>query len=139
MLLPCSCPASAQLLSLSCSYSCPPPAPTLLLPYFFPAPTPSPTPALLQPTCSMLAHTLLLPCSCPVPTSVLILPCPTSALSGPAPSLLLLLPTPVWQPSSSSAHFNFFRHGESRLLSYPMSNGSPCSFTGSFPGFPTPI
>ena len=57
----------------------------------------------------------LQPCSfsCPAPALLILLPC-----SSPAPFLLLilLLPTLVWQPSSSSSPYDFFRHGESRLL-----------------------
>ena len=49
--------------------------------------------------------------------SALLLPC-----FCPAPALLLVLPTPVWQPSSSSsAPYDFFRHGDSRLLWYEIS------------------
>ena len=44
--------------------------------------------------------------------------------SSPAPSQLQLLPTPVWQPSSSSAPYDFLRHGENRLLWYSTSCGA---------------
>ena len=81
---------------LPCSSFCP--APALL-----PCPAPSPSPVLLLPTCLPApALFLLLPCSCSIPASF----------------LLLLLPTSVWQPSSSSAPCNFFRYGKSHLLWY---------------------
>ena len=75
--------------------------------------------------CPALA--LLLPCSFPAP--VLLLTCSCSApvrflpyfFSCPTPALLLVLPTPVWQPSSLSALYDFFRHGDSRLLWYHLS------------------
>ena len=108
LLLPCSCRSSAPTLLLPSSCPCLPLVPALLLLLLMLLPLPS---------CSAPAY-LLLPYSCPVPTSALLLPCPASALPGPAlgPALLQLLPTPVWQPSSSSALYDFFRHGKSRLL-----------------------
>ena len=119
-------------------FSCPfhAPAPTLLLPgssfcpallYSCPAPfkflsrTFLAPPLFLPSSCplsALLCSALLLPCSCTAPKS-----CPAHAsaplllCSSPAPALLLVLPTPVWQPSSSSsAPLDFFCHGESRLL-----------------------
>ena len=67
---------------------------------------------------------MLLPYFCFFPTLVMLMACsqPAPSLllacSWSAPALLLVLPTPVWQPSSSSAPYDFFRHGESRLLWY---------------------
>ena len=55
---------------------------------------------------------MLLPYSCLIPAPSLLLAC-----SWPTPAMLLLLATPVRQPSSS-ALYNFFRHGDSRLLWY---------------------
>merc|ERR1711872_556708 len=79
-----------------------------------------------------LSLSLLLPSSCFCPTLAVLMPCslqtpilhipsfspvPTQLLPSFFPALLLVLPTPVWQPSSSSsAPYDFFRHGESRLL-----------------------
>ena len=61
----------------------------------------SPLSSLLCFTILSSAPALLLPCFCP------------------APALLLVLPTLFWQPSSSSsAPYDIFRHGESRLLWY---------------------
>ena len=114
LLLPffCSYPAPAQLLPLSSSGSCPAPAPALLillpLPSSCPVPVPSPTLSLLLPTCSYPAPALflLLPCSCPsLPCFCPSCPC---CWSSPAFSLLQLLPTQIWQTSSSSAPYNFF-------------------------------
>ena len=84
------------------------------------------TPAVLLP-CSLQAPIRHIPSSSPVPAQlpsfcpVLLYSAHASAplllCSSPAPALLLVLPTPVWQPSSSSsAPYDFFRHGESRLL-----------------------
>ena len=56
---------------------------------------------------------MLLPYSCFFPALALLLAC-----SWSAPALPLILPTPVLQPLSSSALYDFFRHGESRLLWY---------------------
>ena len=73
----------------------------MLLPYFcfFPALALLLAYPSLLPACSWPAHGLLLACS------------------WSAPVLLMVLPTPVWQsPSSSSAPFDFSRHGENRLL-----------------------
>ena len=129
--------ATPLLLSRSCS------APTLLLPRssFCPAPlllcsfqapirhipSSSPFPAQLLPSSyplfALLCFTVLSsapvrfpPCSYPAHASAPLLLC-----SSPAPALLLVLPTPVWQPSSSSsAPYDFFRNGESRLLRYTL-------------------
>ena len=112
--LPYSCPASFKL--LSCAFLAPPQflpsscALSVLLCFTqlcsFPVPLYS---ALLS-----SVPALFLPCSCPAQASAPLLLC-----SCPAPALLLVLPTPVWQTSSSSP-FDFFRHGESRLLWYPV-------------------
>merc|ERR1711895_417395 len=76
-----------------------------------------------------LSLSLLLPSSCFCPAPAVLLPCSLQApilhipSSSPVPAQLLPLPTPVWQPSSSSsAPYDFFRHGDSRLLWY-MING----------------
>ena len=65
---------------------------------------------------------LLFPCSCIGPGRLL-------ACSQPAPALPLILPTPVLQPSSSSALYDFFRHGESRLLWYHFFGYGYCQRT----------
>ena len=68
--------------------------------------------ALFLPCSALLCSALLLPCSCPA----LLMLLPRSCIAS---TPLLVLPTPVWQPSSSSsAPYDFFRHGESRLLWY---------------------
>ena len=113
----CPAPAPALLLLLPCGCSYPVPARSfpcplvtvllLLLTTSCPAPTTSPFPSLLLPACSYPAPAILLPFL----ALLLLQPC-----SNPAPSLFLLLPTPVWQPFSSSALYDFFRHGESSLL-----------------------
>ena len=97
--LPYSCPASFKLLSG-----------TFLAPPQF-LPSSCPLSALLCFTLLCSAPALFLPCSCPDHASAPLLLC-----SSPAPALLVLS-TPVGQPSSSSsAPYDFFRHGESRLL-----------------------
>ena len=125
LLLSCSCSAPTLLL--------PSQAFALLLPYSYPAPfkllsgtflappqfLPSSCPlsALLCFTLLSSAPALFLPCSCPAHASAPLLLC-----SSPAPALLVP-PTPVWQPSSSSsAPYDFFRHGESHLLWYKFMN-----------------
>ena len=108
LLLLCSSPASAS--ALPRPYSCP--APFKLLSGKFIAP-PQFLPSSCPLFCPVLLYSaLLLPCSCPAHVSA-----PLLLSSSPAPTLLLVLPIPVWQPSSSpSAPYDFFRHGESRLL-----------------------
>ena len=110
LLLLCSSPASAS--ALPRPYSCP--APFKLLSGKFIAP-PQFLPSSCPLFCPVLLYSaLLLPCSCPAHVSA-----PLLLSSSPAPTLLLVLPIPVWQPSSSpSAPYDFFRHGESRLLWY---------------------
>ncbi len=114
------------------------PAPALLLPCCLQAP------AMLLPThtqllvssyhlfailcyaqlCSCSDPALPLPYSLFFPALALLLAysCPALGLLlacfWSAPALHLVLPIPVWQPSSSSAPYNFFWHGESRLLWY---------------------
>ena len=115
LLLPYSspAPASAQPLSYSCPASFKLLSGTFLAPLQF-LPSSSPLSALLCFTLLSSAPTLFLRCSCPAHASAPLLLC-----SGPAPALLLVLPTPVWQPSSSSsAPYNFFRHSETCLLWY---------------------
>ena len=127
-LLPCSSSEPALLLLLPFSYlllprSClgPAAAPTLLLllPRTCPCPPRSwsaPPPVLL---CFAHPPALLLPSSCPDPAPYSCsAPAYLPTYSYPAPALFLLLPTLVWQPSSLSAPYNFFRHGEIRLLWY---------------------
>ena len=119
LLLLCACPAPNLLLPCSCS--CPAPSPALFLlltcSCFYPAP------AQLLPLsnscfCPAYSPTQLLPgsYSCPAPGLPCFCPLWPCSCSSPALFPLLLLPTPVWQPSSSSAPYDFFRHGESRLL-----------------------
>ena len=86
----------------TCYFSVPASAPPWLL--LLPCPcSRAPAPEPLPLSCS---------CSAPAPSSTLIFP-----WSCPAPAQVL--PTPVWQPSSSSSAPNdSFRHGESRLLWY---------------------
>ena len=137
-LLPSSTPLSALLCSTLLSsapalflpYSSPAPATTLLLLCYYPAPSQlhllsCRTPALLLPN-SYPAPSQLLPsahhqyCSCPTPPLLLLLLCscfdPGPLLPFFCLLLVLVLPSPVWQPLSSSAPYDFFRHGESRLL-----------------------
>ena len=100
--------------ALPLPFSCP--APFKLLSRGFLAP-----PQFLSSSCPLSAQicftllsstpALFLPCCCPALD--LLLP-----YSWPNASLILVPPTPVWQPSSSSAPFDFFWHGESRLLWY---------------------
>lgn len=90
-------------------YSCL--APSKLLTKLLPKSCSAPARFLL---CSVLlcsTLTLLLPCSCPA--SALLLRC-----SLPANGLLLVVPTSVWQPPSTSAPYDFSRHGENRILWY---------------------
>ena len=68
---------------------------------------------LLLIPCSCIAPGLLLACSHPAPGLLMVCSCPAPALLL---VLLLVPPTPVWQPSSSSALYNFLWHGDSRLL-----------------------
>ena len=100
LLFSCSFHAPALLLL---SFS---PTLAVLLPCSFPAPnrhipnsSPSfcPVLALFLPSSASFCSALLLPCFCPVCASAPLLLC-----SSPAPALLVL-PTPVWQPSSSSS------------------------------------
>ena len=126
-LLPYSVPAPASPLLYSC------PAPSKPLPCIFLAPTqllPSSWPALSQVLPSSFpAPTLFLPCPAQLCSALAFAPArfllcsylaPTSALlllySWTAPALLLVLPTPVYQPSSSSPSYNFFLLRESHLL-----------------------
>ena len=121
LLLPCYSPASFML--LLCSYStprrlqllpCPCCTPALLLSSSYPAhsellPSSCLAPFFL-PSSALLCSALLLPYSCLAPAPLLL-------SISPAPTLLLVLLTTVWQTSSSSsAPYDFFRHGESRLL-----------------------
>ena len=105
--LPYSSPAPASALPLP--YSCPAPfkllSGTFLAPPQF-LPSSCPLSALFCFTLLSSAPALFLPCSCPAHTAAPLFLCPTPAL---------LLPTPVWQPSSS-APYNFFWHGKSYLL-----------------------
>ncbi len=120
---------TTPILILSCSFS-PAPASSLPLPYFRPAPckllscTFLAPPQFLPSSCplsALLCFTLLsstpalfLPCSCPAHASAPLLLC-----SCPAPALLLVLPTLVWQlssSSSSSAPYDFF--GTARAAFY---------------------
>ena len=77
-------------------------------------------------TAELLLLPLLLLCFC-LPAPNLFLPCSWSCPTLPLPFLALLLlllqpcsftATPVWQPPSLSAPYNFFRHGKSRPLWY---------------------
>ena len=122
LLLPCYSPAPFIL--LLCSYSSLAAASALPLRYSCPAhfkllsgtflappqflPSSCPLSALFCFTLLSSAPALFLPCSCPAHTAAPLLLC-----SSPAPALLL--PTTVWQPSSS-APYNFFWHGKSYLL-----------------------
>ena len=63
----------------------------------------APAPLLLLP-CSCIASGLLLACSWSAPALLLV--------------LVLVLPSPVWQPSSSSPPYDIYRHGESCLSWY---------------------
>ena len=108
LLLPYSSPNSTQPLPYSCPASFKLLSGTFLAPPQF-QPSSCPLSALLYFT--LLSSAQLQPRSCPAHASAPLLLC-----SSPAPALLAL-PTPVWQPSSSSsAPYVFFRHGERRLL-----------------------
>ena len=76
------------------------------LPGFSPAP---PFTLLLLCPCPASARKPLhLPYSCPTLTPALLFPCTCSASA-------LVPPTPIEPPSSSSAPYDFSRHGQSRL------------------------
>ena len=94
--LPYSCPASFKLLSST----------FLAPPQFLPS---SPLSALLCFTLLSSAPALFLLSSCRAPTLLLLLLCSCFPLACfyHAPEQLLVLPTPVWQLSSSSAPYNF--------------------------------
>ena len=90
--------------------------PAVLLPCSFQAPDQTPAQLLLA-FCSALlcsalsSSALLLPCFCLAPALLL-------ACSWPASALLVVVPTSVWQPSSTSVPYDFSRHGENGILWY---------------------